>query len=191
MNHFRKKIILAIMLITSLLATSAFALAAEENAKTAGPYHIVLTTQPEMLMSNKPTTISVILTDKLTGKPVTGAKVQMKSTMMDNDANMSGDQMSLSMDKPEQVIMHSNKSYRGQYTASITLSDPGQWNQTFNITSRLGPGKITFPISVDSSGPNYIFIGVIAGMIFLAGILASMLKKRKPHESGGTSHVFE
>lgn len=153
-------------------------------------------TNPETLMVNQAATFTVMVKDKATGKPVTGAKVMMSPATMGssgninsssaNNNNMAGMDMSSSMDKQggttmqEQSSMGSMAMDLGSYMMEgMTFNQPGQWNQAITITSSLGESTINFPITVGKSGPNFVLIGSVAGVVVIAGILAAILKKKR------------
>ncbi|MFZ3100682.1 MAG: hypothetical protein WA131_12640 [Desulfitobacteriaceae bacterium] len=189
-NQTTKKAIsfLALSLFTLLLTANPLLAkgGANEQAQDAGPYHVILQTTPEVLMVNQPATFNVIVNDKSTGKPVTGAKVIMEKSTMDKGSSMGGMNMSSGMDKPAETIMHEQSSTStmtmgtGTYMMEgMSFNQAGQWNQTFLISSPLGEEKATFPINIGKSGPNLMLIGSVAGAVVIAGLLAAMLRKKK------------
>ena len=197
MNFSRKpmkKILLSLslLLLTLLFASNTLA-ASGKLEQDAGPYHVVMQTNPENLMANQAGTMTMIIKNKATGQPVTGAKVMMLQSTMSNSSsagnnsgNMAGMNMSSSMDKQdgtvmlEQSTMGSMAMDPGTYMMEgMTFNQPGQWNQAITITSTLGEGTVNFPITVGKSGPNLVLIGSIAGGIMIAGLLAALLKRKK------------
>lgn len=187
-----KKILLSLSLIllTFLFATNALAASAGLEQDT-GPYHVTMQTNPENLMANQAGTMTMIITNKATGQPVTGAKVMMMpSTMMGSNAgnggNMAGMDMSSGMNKQGGTPMQEQSNMGGMAMASgsymmegMMFNQPGQWNQAITITSPLGESTVNFPITVGKSGPNFVLIGSVAGVVVIAGILAAILKKKK------------
>ena len=189
-SHRTKKTIIFVVLslFTLLLAANPLLATggANEQAQDAGPYHVILETTPEVLIANQPATISVIVKDKSTEKPITGAKVIMEKSTMEQSSSMGDMGMSSGMDKPDETIMHEQSSTStmsmepGTYMMEgMTFNQAGQWNQAFLISSPLGEGKATFSINVGKSGPNLVLIGGVAGAVVIAGLLAAMLKKKK------------
>jgi len=198
MNYPRKpmkKILLtlSLLLLTFVFATNTFATSGGLE-QDAGPYHVIMQTNPENLMANQSATFNIIVKDKATGKPVTGAKVIMSPSTMNNNSinmngstsNMNGMDMSSSMDKQgaatmqEQSAMGSMAMDPGTYMMEgMTFNQPGQWSQAFTITSPLGESTVDFPITVGKSGPNFVLIGSVAGAVVIVGILAAILKKKK------------
>ena len=198
MNYPRKpmkKIFLSLSLLglTLLFATNTLANTPASSSKIeqdAGPYHVIMQTSPESLMANEAGTMTMIIQNKATGQPVTGAKVMMmKSTMKSGSTgdSMGGMGMSSSMDKQggetamqEQSTMGSMAMAPGTYMMeNMTFSQPGQWNQAITISSPLGETTANFTITVAKSGPNLVFIGSVAGAVVIAGLLAAMLKRKK------------
>ena len=198
MNYPRKsmkKILLSISLLvlTLLFATNTLANTPASSSKIeqdAGPYHVIMQTNPENLMANQAGTMTMIIQNKATGQPVTGAKVMMlQSTMKSGstgDSGMGGMGMSSSMDKQgetamqEQSTMGSMAMGLGTYMMEgMVFNQPGQWNQAITISSPLGETTANFPMTVGKSGPNLVFIGSVAGAVVIAGLLAGMLKRKK------------
>lgn len=201
MNYPRKsmkKILLpfSLLVLTLLFATSTLASAPDANNKIeqdAGPYHVIMQTNPESLMANQAGTMTMIIQDKTTKQPVTGAKVMMMPSTMANSSpaakdsgGMGGMGMSSGMDTKsgsamkEQSTMGSMAMAPGTYMMEkMTFNQPGQWNQAITISSPLGETTANFPITVGKSGPNLVLIGSIAGAVVLAGIIAAVLKRKK------------
>ncbi|OLN26706.1 hypothetical protein [Desulfosporosinus metallidurans] len=196
MNYPRKpmkKILLSLslLLLTLLFATNTLA-ASGKLEQDDGPYHVIMQTNPENFMANQAGTMTMIITNKATGQPVTGAKVMMsKSTMMSSNAgsnsgNMDGMTMSSSMDTQGGTAMQEQSNMGGMTMNSgsymmegMTFNQPGQWNQAITISSPLGDSTVNFPITVGKSGPNLVLIGSVAGVVVIVGLLAAMLKRKK------------
>lgn len=198
MNFSRKpikKILLSLsfLLLTLIFATNTLA-ASGGLEQDAGPYHVIMQTNPENLTVNQAATFTVIVQDKATGKPVTGAKVMMNPATMSNSANMTssnsnnmaGMNMSSSMDKQggtamqEQSSMGSMAMGPGTYMMEgMSFNQPGQWNQAITISSPLGNRTVNFPLTIRKSGPNFVLIGSVAGVVVIVGIIAALLKKKK------------
>lgn len=195
MNYLRtpmKKVLLSLsLLVLTLLFTTNTLAATGKLEQDAGPYHVIMQTNPENLMANQAGTMTMIITNKTTGQPVTGAKVMMsKSTMMaDNSGsggNMAGMDMSSSTDKQGGTAMQEQSSMGGMamdpgsyMVEGMTFNQPGQWNQSITITSSLGESTVNFPITVGKSGPNLVLIGSVAGVVVIVGLLAALLKRKK------------
>ena len=180
---------LSLLLLTLVFATNTLA-ASGGLEQDAGPYHVTMQTNPENLMVNQSVTMTMTIINKATGQPVTGAKVMMmQSTMGGNAGNsgsMAGMDMSSGMGKQggspmqEQSSMGSMVMDPGTYMMQgMTFNQPGQWNQAIIITSSLGESTVNFPITVGKSGPNFVLIGSVAGVVVMAGILAAILKRKK------------
>lgn len=194
MNYPRKPITrilltLSFLLLTFIFATNTFA--APQLEQDAGPYHVIMQMNPENPTANQSGTMTIIVKNKATGQPVTGAKVTMSNpTMMGSNSNdggnMAGMNMSSSMDNQNGMVMQEQSSMEsmsmepGSYMMqNITFNQPGQWNQSITISSSLGQSTVNFPITVGKSGPNYVLIGSVAGVVVIAGILAAILRKKK------------
>lgn len=186
-----KKILLtlSLFLLTLVFATNTLA-ASGGLEQDAGPYHVTMQTNPENLMVNQAGTMTMTIINKATGQPVTGAKVMMmQSTMGSNAGNsgsMAGMDMSSGMNKQGGTPMQEQSNMGGMAMASgsymmegMMFNQPGQWNQAITITSPLGESTVNFPITVGKSGPNFVLIGSVAGVVVIAGILAAILKKKK------------
>ena len=195
MNYSRKsikKIFLSLSLLVLALVFATNTLAASGGLEQdAGPYHVIMKTNPESLMANQAGTMTMIIQNKATGQPVTGAKVMMMASTMastagNNSGNMGGMDMSSGMDQQggtamqEQSKMGSMAMDPGTYMMEgMTFNQPGQWNQAITISSSLGETTTNFPITVGKSGPNLLLIGSVAGVVVLAGIFAASLKRKK------------
>ena len=194
MNNLKKpmkKILLSLslLLVTLVFATNTMA-ASGGLEQDSGPYHVIMQTNPENLMVNQAATMTMIIKNKATGQPVTGAKVMMMPSTMGsnagNSSSMPGMDMSSGMDMQggspmqEQSSMGSMAMDPGSYMMQgMNFNQAGQWNQTVTITSPLGASTVNFPITVGKSGPNFVLIGSVAGIVVLVGILAAILKKKK------------
>jgi hypothetical protein len=189
-----KKILLSLSLLLLPLMFATNALAASGLEQDAGPYHVIMQTNPEKIVANQPASFTVIVKDKATGKPVTGAKVMMSPASMtgtsgnmssSNNNSMPGMDMSSSMDKQGASAMKESSSMGsmamdpGSYMMEgMSFNQPGQWDQAITISSPLGDSSVNFPVTVGKSGPNYVLIGGVAGAIVIVGIIAAFLKKK-------------
>jgi len=73
-----KKILLSIaMLISTLLYTTNAMAASGKIEQDSGPYHVIMNTDPEKLTINQAENMTLLIQNKATGQPVTGAKVMM------------------------------------------------------------------------------------------------------------------
>ena len=187
-----KKILLSLSLLVLTLsfATNTLASTPASSSKVeqdAGPYHMIMQTNPENLMANQAGTLTMVIQNKATGQPLTGAKVMMmKSTMKSGSTGDTGMGMSSSMDTQDGTAMHEQSTMGSMAMApgtymmeNMTFSQPGQWNQAITISSSLGETTTNFPVTVSKSGPNLILIGSVAGAVVIAGLLAAMLKRKK------------
>lgn len=198
MNLFSKPILkvlfpATILLLTLMFAANTLALASSEAAETkpeqdTGPYHVILETQTEPIVANVPTTIELIVTNKADGKAVISAKIISQATMDNSSTGMESSDMVAAdgMDKPiETVLKETAPNEPGSYIADVNFKQPGHWRQTISIRSSLGQSTVDFPVTVMDSGPNFIFIGVVAGLIVIAGIIAAIIKKQEYAKTGG------
>ncbi|WP_088226016.1 hypothetical protein [Desulfosporosinus sp. FKB] len=194
MIHSRKPLMKILLTLSFLLLTLMFAAnayAAAQLEQDAGPYHVILQMNPETPTVNQSGTMTIIVKNKATGQPVTEAKVTMSNpTMMGSNSNdggnMAGMNMSSSMDNQsgmamqEQSSMGSMSMEPGSYMMeNMTFNQPGQWSQAITISSSLGQSTVNFPITVGKSGPNYVLIGSVAGVVIIAGVIAAVLKRKK------------
>jgi len=149
-------------------------------------------TSPENLTVNQAVTMTMIVQNKATGQPVTGAKVlMMPSTMANsssgsNNGNMGGMNMSSGMNQQSGSAMQEKSSMGsmamdpGSYMMEgMTFNQTGQWNQAITISSPLGETTANFPMTVAKSGPNLVLIGGVAGVVVIVGLLAALLKRKK------------
>ena len=197
MNNLRKPmkkifLSLSLLLLTLLFATNTLA-ASNKVEQDAGPYHVIMHISLENLTVNQAVTMTMIIQNKATGQPITGAKVNMlqstmanSSTATKNSGGMGGMNMSSGMDSQSGTAMQEQSSMGGMsmdpgsyMMENMTFNQPGQWNQGITISSPLGEATANFPITVGKSGPNLVLIGSVAGAVVIVGLLAAMLKRRK------------
>ena len=201
MNYPRKSvkkvlISLSLLVLTLSFATNTLANEPASSSKIeqdAGPYHVIMQTKPENLMANQAGTMTMIIQNKATGQPITGAKVKMMQSTMANsspatkDSGGMGDMnMSSSMDTQSGTAMQEQSSMGGMsmdpgsyMMENMTFNQPGQWTQAITISSPLGEATATFPVTVSKSGPNLVLIGSVVGAVVIAGLLAAILKRKK------------
>ncbi|MGE5380970.1 MAG: hypothetical protein ACM3NT_07875 [Methylocystaceae bacterium] len=189
-------LMLWILLITLFLAVPAWATGGgSEIEKAAGPYHLTVETDPEHMTAGQTASIQVTVKNQETDQPVNDAKVIISLPV--NSSNTANNDMSDDMDKmdksdgsaPQTVTLQKQDGMSmeaGTYMADITFPQSGQINLTVSITSSLGEGMAEFPISVTKAGPNWVFIGSVASLIIVAGIIAAIIKKKNSAETGGT-----
>jgi len=197
MNYPRKsmkKILLSLSLlvVTLVFATNTLA-ASGKIEQDAGPYHVIMQTSPENLMVNQAVTMTMVVQNKATGQPVTGAKVMMMPSTIansssggSNNGNMGGMNMSSGMNQQSGSAMQEKSSMGsmamdpGSYMMEgMTFNQTGQWNQAITISSPLGETTANFPMTVAKSGPNLVLIGGVAGVVVVVGLLAALLKRKK------------
>ena len=197
MNYPRKsmkKILLSLSLlvVTLVFATNTLA-GSGKIEQDAGPYHVIMQTSPENLMVNQAVSMTMVVQNKATGQPVTGAKVMMMPSTMansssggSNNSNMGGMNMSSGMNQQSGSAMQEKSSMGsmamdpGSYMMEgMTFNQTGQWNQAITISSPLGETTANFPMTVAKSGPNLVLIGGVAGVVVIVGLLAALLKRKK------------
>lgn len=199
MNYPRKslkKILLSLSLLvlTLVFATNTLASSSETTIEQdAGPYHVIMHTDPEKMTANQAVTMTMIIKNKATGQLVTGAKVMMMPSTMansssggSNNGDMGGMNMSSGMDQQGGTAMQEQSSMGGMamdpgsyMMEGMTFNQPGQWNQAITISSPLGETTANFPMTVAKSGPNLVLIGSVAGVVVIVGLLAALLKRKK------------
>ena len=185
---------LALLLFTFSFATNILASGGHEGKQEqdTGPYNVILETEPETIVANEAATIKITVTKMADGEAVIGAEIINKATMEDSadSSGMSGmDDKDVGMDKPVETVMQEQSGMDmepGTYMAEISFNEPGHWEQAISITSPLGQSTVEFPVSIANSGPNYVFIGIVAGLVVIAAIVAGIIKKKKITETGGT-----
>ncbi|MGE5454890.1 MAG: hypothetical protein ACM3O9_06805, partial [Methylocystaceae bacterium] len=120
--------ILTLLLITLLFTSpSVWATGAAKGIeREAGPYHVIMETDPEHIIADEPATIQITLENEAAGHPVVGAKVVM-SQSVPNRSEM-GD-MASAMDKseadPQAIVMREQDEMAmeaGTYMADITFA---------------------------------------------------------------------
>jgi len=197
MNHRKPKIILlnlALLIFTFSFTANILASGGHEDVKQEqeeGLYHVTLETQPIKIVANESATITIIVKNEADGQPVIGANITNKATMEQSSSTssaMSGMDNDADMDEYIETVMHEQSKMNmepGTYMAEVRFKHPGNWEQAITITSSLGESTINFPVSVSESGPNYAFLGIVAGLVVIAAIVAGIIKKKKYAENGG------
>ncbi|MBC2724736.1 hypothetical protein [Desulfosporosinus sp.] len=68
----------------------------------------------------------------------------------------------------------------GMYSVTLTPTKQGDWTQDIFISSpTLGETTLSLPLTVTKTGPNWILIGSVGGVVVLAGIFAQILKRKQ------------
>lgn len=175
MRLFKSLALLPLVLSFFVLLFNAMpAMAAGNIEQDAGPYHVIVQTQPENPVANQAMTMSITVENKATGQPVTNAMVNMDMMLMNN--SMPGMSMATS------TVMHGQGQMAmqpGMYMMNLTPTQQGSWKQTLHISSPMGNTTMTIPMNVGKAGPNWVLIGSIAGIVILAGIIAGIIKHKR------------
>lgn len=183
------KVLFLISLFILTLSFSGTVLASGDHEgskqeQDAGAYHVTLETQPGSIVDHQKAAITITVANKSNGQAVAGARVISQITMETDESQKSSMQGmdNTGMDKPIELVMQEQSGMNmqpGSYMAQITFEEPGHWQQVINIASPLGQSTVSFPIDVARSGPNYIFLGIVAGLVIISGIAAGVIKKKK------------
>jgi len=185
---------LALLIFMLSFAANVLASGGHEDIKQeekVGNYQVTMETQPEIILANEKATIKILVKNEADGQPVIGAKITNKATMEKSNSTssgMSGMEKEADMDEYVETVMNERSDMDmepGTYMAEVNFKYPGNWEQAISITSSLGESTINFPVSVSESGPNYAFLGIVAGLVVVAAIVAGIIKKKKYAENGG------
>jgi len=144
-------------------------------------FQVSVQADPEQPAPNKPVTLMIIVKNQTTGEPVLDASVNVDMMLMESDShsNMSG----MNMDSATTLKGEAKPDNMepGMYAVTLIPTEQGEWNQDIHISSpSLGETTITVPLIVSKSGPNWILIGSVGGLVVLAGIIAQYLKRKQP-----------
>ncbi|MHB8074077.1 hypothetical protein [Desulfosporosinus fructosivorans] len=136
---------------------------------------------PENPVPNQPVNLMITVKNKSTGQPVLDASVNVNLMLMDGDKGSSMPGMSMSSDTSIQGQAKLDNMEPGMYSVTLTPTKQGEWTQDINISSpTLGETTVTVPLTVTKTGPNWILIGSVGGVVVLAGIVAQILKRKQP-----------
>lgn len=135
---------------------------------------------PENPVPNQPVNLMITVKNKSTGQPVLDASVNVNLMLMDGDKGSSMPGMSMSSDTSIQGQAKLDNMEPGMYSVTLTPTKQGEWTQDINISSpTLGETTVTVPLTVTKTGPNWILIGSVGGVVVLAGIVAQILKRKQ------------
>jgi len=136
---------------------------------------------PENPVPNQPVNLMITVKNKSTGQPVLDASVNVNLMLMDGDKGSSMPGMSMSSDTSIQGQAKLDNMEPGMYAVTLIPTKQGEWTQDINISSpTLGETTVTVPLTVTKTGPNWILIGSVGGVVVLAGIVAQILKRKQP-----------
>lgn len=143
-------------------------------------FQVDVQSTPEHLAPNQPVNLMITVKNKATGQPVLDASVNVNMMLMDGDKNSSMPGMSMSSDSSIEGQAKLDNMAPGMYTIALTPTKQGEWSQEIHVSSpTLGESTITVPLNVAKTGPNWILIGSVAGVVVLAGIYAQILKRKQ------------
>lgn len=139
-----------------------------------GQFEVTVKTSPEMPSVNQPTDLTIVVKNKATGQAVTDAKVDVEIMMKSNmpGMNMSGDSVIRGQAKADMEP--------GMYMLNVKPTKQGEWTETIHVTSpSQGETTAHFVLQVAKSGPNWVLIGTVAGIVVIAGIFVLLLRRKK------------
>lgn len=143
-------------------------------------FQVDLQFDPEEPVPNKPIDFMITVKDKATGQPVLDALVNVNMMLLDGDKDSSMPGMSMSSDTSLEGQAKLDSMEPGMYSVTLTPTKQGEWTQDIHVSSpTLGERTITVPLKVTKTGPNWILIGSVGGVIVLAGIYAQILKRKQ------------
>ena len=143
-------------------------------------FQVSVQTDPEQPATNKPVTLMIIVKNQATGEPVLDASVNVDMMLMESDShsNMSGMNMDSATTLKGQAKPDNMEP--GMYSVTLTPTKQGDWTQDIFISSpTLGETTVSVPLTVTKTGPNWILIGSVGGVVVLAGIFAQILKRKQ------------
>ncbi|TGE32835.1 hypothetical protein [Desulfosporosinus sp. Sb-LF] len=147
---------------------------------TDSKFQVDVKSTPENPALNQPVSLMITVKNKATGQPVLDASVNVDMMLMDGNKNSSMPGMSMSSDTSIQGQAKLDNMEPGMYTVTLTPTKQGNWTQDIHISSpTLGKTTVTVPLNVSQSGPNWILIGSVGGLVVLAGIFAQILKRKQ------------
>jgi hypothetical protein len=154
--------------------------ASEVVVTKEGKFQVSVQSDPEKPAPKKPVNIMITVKNEATGEPVLDASVNIEMMLMEAEAHgsMAG------MDSSSETLKGQAKLDNmepGMYSVTLTPTKQGEWTQDISISSpTLGETTVTVPLTVTKTGPNWILIGSVGGVVVLAGIVAQILKRKQP-----------
>ncbi len=146
---------------------------------TEGKFQVSVQSDPVKPAPKKPVNIMITVKNEATGEPILDASVNLEMMLMEAGAhgNMAG------MDSSTETLKGQAKLDNmepGMYAVTLTPTKQGEWAQDIHISSpTLGETTVTVPLTVTKTGPNWILIGSVGGVVVLAGIVAQILKRKQ------------
>ena len=154
--------------------------APEVIVATEGKFQVSVQSDPEKPAPKKPVNIMITVKNEATGEPVLDASVNVEMMLMDAAAHGSMAGMDSSSETTLQGQAKLDNMEPGMYSITLTPTKQGEWNQDIHISSpTLGETIVTVPLTVTKTGPNWILIGSVGGVVVLAGIFAQILKRKQ------------
>ncbi|SHH17238.1 FixH family protein [Desulfosporosinus lacus] len=153
--------------------------APEVIVATEGKFQVIVQSDPVKPAPKKPVNIMITVKNEATGEPVLDASVNVEMMLMEAGAHgsMAG------MDSSPETLKGQAKLDNmepGMYSVTLTPTKQGEWTQDVHISSpTLGETTVTVPLTVTKTGPNWILIGSVGGVVVLAGIVAQILKRKQ------------
>ena len=143
-------------------------------------FQVDVQSTPEKLAPNQPVNFMITVKNKATGQPVLDATVSVSMMLMDVSSHSSMPDMSSSSETSIQGQAKLDSMEPGMYAVTLTPTKQGEWTQDIQIISpTLGETTVTIPLNVSKSGPNWLLIGSVGGLVVLAGIFAQFLKRKQ------------
>ena len=143
-------------------------------------FQVDVQSTPEKLAPNQPVNFMITVKNKATGQPVLDATVSVSMMLMDVNSHSSMPNMSSSSEISIQGQAKLDSMEPGMYAVTLTPKKQGEWTQDIQIISpTLGETTVTIPLNVSKSGPNWLLIGSVGGLVVLAGIFAQFLKRKQ------------
>ena len=146
-----------------------------------GKFQVSVQSDPVKPAPKKPVNIMITVKNEATGEPVLDASVNVEMMLMEAGAHGSMAGMDSSSETTLQGQAKLDNMEPGMYSITLTPTKQGEWNQDILISSpTLGETTVTVPLTVTKTGPNWILIGSVGGVVVLAGIFAQILKRKQP-----------
>ena len=143
-------------------------------------FQVDVQSTPEKLAPNQPVNFMITVKNKATGQPVLDATVSVSMMLMDVNSHSSMPNMSSSSEISIQGQAKLDSMEPGMYAVTLTPKKQGEWTQDIQtISPTLGETTVTIPLNVSKSGPNWLLIGSVGGLVVLAGIFAQFLKRKQ------------
>jgi len=143
-------------------------------------FQVDVKTTPEKPTLNQPVNLMITIKNKATKQPVLDATVSVDMMLMDVGTHSSMPGMSMDSSTTLKGQAKLDNMEPGMYTVTLTPTEQGAWTQDIHISSpTLGETTVTIPLNVSKSGPNWLLIGSVGGLVVLAGVFAQILKRKQ------------